>query len=69
MTARSDEARLTDLELKYMLEADRLEKLSGVVWEQAKLIARLEREVRELSSRLAELPAGEHAPAEKPPHW
>lgn len=69
MTDRSSEARLTDLELKYMHEADRVEKLSHVVWEQAKAIARLEKELRDVRDRLAETPGGDHVPNEKPPHW
>jgi uncharacterized coiled-coil protein SlyX len=61
-----DNARLTELELRYMALARTTEELSDVIAEQGRTIAMLLRELREVTSRLKQEPG---APPEQPPHY
>ena len=60
--------RLTELELRYMVQQDLLQKLSDVILQQGRDIDRLRREVEVMRGRMNEGPA--HMPAdERPPHY
>jgi len=65
--------RLTNLEEHATHHAATLEELSSVVAEQATQIARLERRVRLLMERAAQMEAdtmpGAPLADQKPPHW
>ena len=62
--------RLTELELRYMVQQDLLQKLSDVVLQQGRDLDRLRREVEMLRGRMNDGPAPMPAPAdEKPPHY
>ena len=45
------EARVTDLELRWMRERDRVDELSTLVFEQSRVIERLERAVEQLRAQ------------------
>jgi SlyX protein len=63
-----DDDRLTELELRYMVQQDLLQKLSDVVLQQGRDIERLRRELEAMRGRLNEGPA--LMPADdKPPHY
>lgn len=47
------EERIIELEIRYTEQQDELSKLSAVVWDQAKTIGRLERELGEIRRLLA----------------
>jgi len=65
--------RLTELEEHHTHQAATLEELNGVVTAQAEQIARLERRVRLLMERAAQMEAeglsGAPMADQKPPHW
>lgn len=65
--------RLTNLEEHTTHQAVTLEELNGVVTAQAEQIARLERRVRLLMERAAQMEADTMSGApltdQKPPHW
>lgn len=64
------EKRLITLEERYSAAEHDLRELSGVVWEQARVIARLEARLAQLEARLhAADDAGGPIPNEKPPHF
>lgn len=60
--------RLTELELRYMVQQDLLQKLSDVVLQQGRDLDRLRREVEMLRGRMNDGPAPLPAD-EKPPHY
>jgi len=60
--------RLTELELRYMVQQDLLQKLSDVILQQGRDIDRLRREVDMLRGRMNEGPAPMPAD-ETPPHY
>lgn len=63
-----NDERLTELELRYMVQQDLLQKLSDVVLQQGRDIERLRREVEAMRGRMNEGPPP--VPAnEKPPHY
>ncbi len=63
-----NEDRLTELELRYMVQQDLLQKLSDVVLQQGRDIERLRRELEAMHGRMTEgsalMPADD-----KPPHY
>lgn len=60
--------RLTELELRSMVQQDLLQKLSDVILQQGRDLDRLRREVELMRGRLNEGSA--HMPAdERPPHY
>lgn len=64
------EKRLVTLEERYSAAEHELRELSGVVWEQARTIARLEARVARLEERSrATDDGGGPIPHEKPPHF
>jgi SlyX protein len=71
MAKRSDDARLTELELRYMQLERIVEELSDVVASQQRALDRLGAELARAAARLREL--GDRAegpiPDEKPPHY
>lgn len=60
--------RLTELEIRYMVQQDLLQKLSDVLLQQGRDLERLRREVELLRGRLNDGPAPMPAD-EKPPHY
>ncbi|TNF23711.1 MAG: SlyX family protein [Deltaproteobacteria bacterium] len=58
------EARVTELEIRYMRQEDLLQQLSDLVRDQQDVIDRLVRTVREYELTLAGQP-----PHERPPHY
>lgn len=60
--------RLTELELRYMVHQDLLQKLSDVILQQGRDLDRLRREVEVMRGRMSEGPAPMPAD-EKPPHY
>lgn len=65
---RMNDDRLTELELRYMVQQDLMQKLSDVVLQQGRDIERLRREVDALRGRMNDGPAPMPAD-EKPPHY
>lgn len=65
---RMNDDRLTELELRYMVQHDLLQKLSDVVLQQGRDLERLRREVEALRGRMSEGPALMPAD-ERPPHY
>lgn len=65
------EERLVELELRYLALEDEVEKLSGVVYEQSRLLDRQATELRRLRETLTEGGfTGVTTPHnEKPPHY
>lgn len=65
------EDRITELELRYTQQQDELQKLGDVVWEQSRLLERLELELRQLRQAVASADpsGGEPMPDERPPHY
>ncbi len=63
--------RLTELEIRYTHQAELLTELSSVLYEQQRVMAKLEARVKELERRLAdEGPGGDGPiPNEPPPHY
>jgi len=59
--------RVVDLEVRYSYVERQLEALSGVLFEQQRLVEKLERRVQELEGRVQGM--GEAAPNEPPPHY
>lgn len=60
--------RLTELEVRYMVQQDLLQKLSDVIMQQGRDLDRLRREVELMRGRLNESPAPMPAD-ERPPHY
>jgi SlyX protein len=60
--------RLTELEIRYMVQQDLLQKLSEVLLQQGRDLERLRREVELLRGRINDGPAPMPAD-EKPPHY
>lgn len=66
--AATDE-RVNELEARYMLQQDTLQKLSDVMWQQQQAIDALTARVKMLESRSSE-PAGvQPSNDETPPHY
>jgi uncharacterized coiled-coil protein SlyX len=63
--------RLTELEIRYTHQASLLEELSCVLYEQQRVIQKLEARVTELERRAREEPEGGLGPVpnEPPPHY
>ncbi len=60
-------ARVTELEARYTLQADLLQKLSDVLWEQQKTIDLLTARITRLEERLKSLGEAETADDDDPP--
>jgi uncharacterized coiled-coil protein SlyX len=65
------EDRIIELELRYTQQQDELQKLSDVVWAQARQLDRLESELRQLRQLLASGAPddGTGVPDDPPPHY
>ena len=61
------DARLTDLELRYMALGRTLEDLSDVVAAQARELDAMQRELLRVRARLLDMP--DEAANERPPHY
>jgi SlyX protein len=59
--------RVVDLEVRYSYVERQLEALSGVLFEQQRLVEKLERRVKELEARVQGI--GDATPNEPPPHY
>jgi SlyX protein len=59
--------RVVDLEVRYSYVERQLEALSGVLFEQQRLVEKLERRVKELEARVQGI--GDATPNEAPPHY
>jgi SlyX protein len=65
-----DESRLTELELRYMQQAELLQQLSDVLYTQQRTLDALKAEVELLKSKLAGDPGLVDArQQERPPHY
>jgi SlyX protein len=62
------EQRMTELEMRYMVQQDLLQQLSDVVLEQGRRLDTLRRELELLRSRQSEAPSPTSAD-ERPPHY
>lgn len=67
----SDDARLAELEARFTLQEDLVEKLSREIFRQQREIDRLGARLADIEKRLAVGPgeAGEAPVDEKPPHY
>ncbi|MCI0570130.1 MAG: SlyX family protein [Myxococcaceae bacterium] len=64
------ERRLVELELRYTEQQAFIEELSGVLYEQQRLLETLEAEVKLLRRKLEGEPGvTEAGPVERPPHY
>ncbi|CAN0577057.1 unnamed protein product [Laminaria digitata] len=64
------DARLVELELKYMEQSDLVDKLNGVVLEASTEVQLLTLRVQRLERQIEELLGSMDAPAnERPPHY
>lgn len=66
------EERLTDIEMRYMLQERTIQELSDTVYQQEQELARLALEVRQLREQLLIVqPSLTRSPddEEPPPHW
>ncbi|HEX8697845.1 MAG TPA: SlyX family protein [Myxococcaceae bacterium] len=65
-----DESRLTELELRYMQQAEQLQQLSDVLYTQQRELDALKAEVKQLKDKLAGDPGLVDAKQlERPPHY
>ena len=62
------EERMTELEMRYMLQQELIQQLSDVVLQQGRELDALRRQLELLRSRQNEAP-GPAASEEKPPHY
>lgn len=69
--AKTDDARLEDLEILAAHQAQMIEDLNEVVIEQGKAITELRRRLDSLGTRFASLEDQMDGPVpiDKPPHW
>lgn len=65
------EKRLTELEIRYTHQSELLNELSTVLYEQQRVIAKLDARVKELEGKMADGGAGDLGPIpnEPPPHY
>ena len=63
------EERFIQLETKFAFQEDFVSQLQGVVVEQAKIIEKLEREIKMLAEKSRDLDSQEEIPNRKPPHY
>ena len=63
------EERFIQLETKFAFQEDFVSQLQGVVVEQAKIIVKLEREIKMLAEKIRDLDSQEEIPNRKPPHY
>ncbi|AEI63854.1 SlyX family protein [Corallococcus macrosporus] len=65
-----DEKRIAELEIRYMHQQELLQELSGVLYEQQKVIDQLRAEVERLKQKLEAEPGLVDARQdERPPHY
>ncbi|NVJ02202.1 SlyX family protein [Myxococcus sp. AM009] len=65
-----DEKRIAELEIRYMHQQELLQELSGVLYEQQKVVDRLRAEVDRLKQKLEAEPGMVDARHdERPPHY
>lgn len=69
--AKTDDARLEDLEILAAHQAQMIDDLNEVVIEQGKIITELRRRLDSLGSRFSSLEdqMDGTVPIDKPPHW
>ena len=66
--SRADDARVVELEVRFMHQKEMLESLSEVLVGQQAQMQRLDKRIKNLERRLEDM-GGDAPPIEKPPHY